>query len=258
MNAMSHAQVFAVLVQEQPPSATGRAGLDPRIARGLAVHRDTVRHALVEALRETFPAVRVGVGDDYFDALAMAFIAARPPTSPVLQEYGDAFAGFIVDFVPLQDWPWLQDLARIDWARREAYYAADAEPLSIQALQAVAVEHLLAARFVLHPSLRLLQAQHPLASLWFAHVDIDARDVDFDLAWHPEACQVWRIDERVHIRQVSDQTLVALRGLLAGKRLLSAMQEAFDGVPDPVAIKHLLHQLFEDRLLVAIHPLKTE
>lgn len=255
MSALSNACIVEALLRAEtipPPS------VDLRLERAIEVHRNTVRHALLAALRETFPAVRVAVDEDYFDALAAEFVAAHPPRSPVMQEYGGDFASFIDDFVPLQDWPWLADLARIDWARREAYHAADADPMAASELLALDPAALLAMRLELHPSLRLLESPHPLASLWFAHQQDDADDgaaaASAEIAWQAEACRVWRMDERVRVRRVSTREAAVLRALIDGRSLLCALWDGHAGEIDQAGTIQWFRQLIDDRLIVAMHP----
>lgn len=262
MNALPQARIVEALLRTTfEESSAADAIPDPRLRRALAVHRGTVRHALIEALREAFPAVRAAVGEEYFRALAAEFVARHPPRSPVLQEYGDGFAHFAAGFPPLRDWPWLADLARIDWARREAYHAADAAPMAILRWPAQDAAALLAMRFELHPSLRLLESPHPLASLWFAHQP-DAGDpgdgggdASVDVVWTAEACRVWRIGERVHVERTTASEVALLRALAQGRSLLLALWDAFDGALDQARIAPLLQRLIDDRLIVAVHPL---
>lgn len=127
-----------------------------------AVYRNNVAHSLREALGRRFSVVRRLVGDEFFGAMAAEFIAAHPPQSPVLQEWGWEFAGFLTEFPPVARLPYLPDVARIEWARGRAYHAADADPLDPSAL----VED---APIRLHPSLRLLRLDQPAVSIWAAN-----------------------------------------------------------------------------------------
>ncbi len=262
------ALIDTLLGRTAVPVAADGHPFDARLANAITVHRQTVRHALLEALRAAFPAVGVAVGADYFDALAAEFIARHPPRSPVLQTYGATFATFVSGFPPLHDWPWLADLARVDWARREAYHAADATPIAPSSLSSFTPASLSSARFTLHPSLRLLDSIHPVFSLWHAHqaddvLDRTAADAtagDTSIHWEAEACQVWRIDERVHVKPVPASTFAFLLALSEGRPLQSALWSAFDGDSDRIdadAITSLLRPLVEDRLIVAVLPSDT-
>ena len=112
----------------------GRALLDPQMATpdGLTgpdgetapkrfnVYRNNVIVSLCEALGESFPAVKALLGEEYFRALAQAFVTAHPPVSPVLIWYGAGFADFLDVFPPLKAYPYLGDVARLEWSWLQA------------------------------------------------------------------------------------------------------------------------------------------
>jgi len=106
--------------------------------RRLAVYRNNVRHALVSVLEAAFPVVRQLIGAECFTAAMLAFVARHPPGQPVLYGYGDRLPAFLAEFSPLaQPLPWLSDIARLEWARNEALFAAEEEPLTPARLAAV-------------------------------------------------------------------------------------------------------------------------
>lgn len=208
------------------------AGVHPaaQAAERFAVHQHTSRGGLVAALRSAYPAIVVALGDEYFDALAVEFMRDSPPSSPVLQEYSPQFAGFLEGFAPLAQWAWLGDVARIDWARREAYHAADAEPMSAWQLRVWPPEALLQASLQLHPSLRTLDSAHPAWSLWQRQQQpLDPASGD---TWQPQSIQVWRVGGHVHQRLLGAGE-AALRHALANARTLGqAMHRAQASDPE--------------------------
>lgn len=216
---------------------------DPRNQVRFAVHQHSVRHALLGALQAAFPLLRSRLGEADFAALAVAFIRADPPASPVMQEYGAGFADFIDIEHPLPLPPWCADLARLEWARREAFHAADSEPLALAELRAIALPTLLRSRFILGPSLRLLASPHPLFELWQGDAaspgTIDAR---------AQAVQVWRHEGGVHVRLLHPGNHALLCALRRGRPLLQALRAAQAGSPSFDA-GAALARLFEDRLI---------
>jgi hypothetical protein len=144
-------------------------GSDP--ARRLAVYRNNVVISLIDALAETFPVVQQLVGDEFFSAMAGVFVRGAPPQTRILAFYGEAFAGFIEQFEPAASVPYLVDVARLEMARVHAYHAADAEPVSDEAV-ALALAHADRAdelRLTLHPSVSVLTSPYAIVSLWAAH-----------------------------------------------------------------------------------------
>lgn len=151
-----------------PDAATpeGLVGPDGQTApKRFNVYRNNVIVSLTEALGRTFPAMKTLLGDEYFGALARVFIVAHPPQSPVLMWYGSDFAGFVEGFPPLADYPYLADVARVEWAWLQAYHAADVEPLDPAMLSAVAPEELGSVVFTKHPSAEIVASNWPILDL---------------------------------------------------------------------------------------------
>lgn len=129
------------------------------------VYRNNVIVSLCEALGQTFPAVRSLLGDEYFTALAKAFVTAHPPVSPVLIWYGGDFPGFLEAFPPLEAYPYLADVARAEWAWLQAYHAEDAAPLDPALLAAVDPHNLADIRLRRHPAAEVIASRWPLFDL---------------------------------------------------------------------------------------------
>jgi len=136
-----------------------------------AVYRNNVVSSLIDALADTFPVTCELVGDEFFRAMARVFVAAVPPRSPVLAEYGDEFPGFVADFPPARAVPYLADVARLEMLYLTAYHAADATPLDEAAFRGVLTHAnaLPALCLRLHPSTGVLRSAYAACSLWAAH-----------------------------------------------------------------------------------------
>lgn len=193
MNFQHFAEALLHPAAPCPPGLRTFDGSDP--AARFAVHRNNVVASLVAALAETFEVTRRLVGDDFFGAMARQFVCAHPPRSPVLADYGDAFAPFIAGFAPAAPLPYLPDMARLERARVRACHAADAAPLAGEAIAALITDPaaLAASRPALHPSLQLVVSDFGVVSLWAAHQGQgDIAQVD---AFAAEAALVLRDDD---------------------------------------------------------------
>lgn len=139
-------------------------------ARRLAVYRTNVHVALLRVLEGGFPATRRAVGEDSFRTVAIAFLRAAPPAEPRLHRWGGAFPAWLAEHPATAGSPWLADLARLEWAREEVYYAADAPVLTAAVLAAVPQERYPTLRLHLHPTARLLASPWPIDGLWRGEV----------------------------------------------------------------------------------------
>jgi hypothetical protein len=191
---------------------------DPRFA----VHRNNVVAGLVVALAETYPAVERLVGGAFFRAMGAEFVRACPPREPVLLHWGGAFADWLAGFAPAAGLPYLPDLARLEWARCEAYHAADAAAAGPERLTALAPEAQAAARLIPHPSLRLVASRFAVGSLW---ADVTGpRGGAIDLS-QPETVLIARPDWAVEVR-VPGPDVAGFLALLIEVRTLGEIAEA--------------------------------
>src|SRR5918994_1679990 len=71
--------------------------------------------------RCSFPATMRITGVDFFRAMARFHVRAKPPTSPLLFEYGRDFPDFIERYEYARSMPWLADVARLQGGRGDAF-----------------------------------------------------------------------------------------------------------------------------------------
>ena len=238
-HAATQAAFHAALWQQDPPAGLC-APLSAEVPRRFAVYRNNVRHSLSRALAARFPVVEALVGPAFFTAMAGVFIAEAPPASPVLQEWGGAFPGFLDRFAPVAHLPWLGCVARLEWDRGRAVHAADAVPVLPAALAVPAPE---ALRLRLHPSVALYRSDHAAVSIWQAHQPCATRG---PLPPGPEQALIGRQpDFAVVVVPVEAATHAVLRALAAGETLGRAAMQS-----DPTTALTLL---LRHGLIAAVH-----
>ncbi|WP_341913449.1 DNA-binding domain-containing protein [Ferrovibrio terrae] len=142
----------------------GLLAADP--AERFAVYRNNVVSGLSRALAAGFPAVEAIVGTEFFAAMAAIFVRQSPPASPVLLDYGATLPDFLRDFTPATELPYLADVARLELAYTRAFHATDAHPLAADTLGRLAADRIGGLRVTLHPSLQILRADYPAATIW--------------------------------------------------------------------------------------------
>jgi hypothetical protein len=210
-----------------PPALTSHTAQRPQ--KRFAVYRNNVVVSLVNALRNRFPATERIVGDEFFAAMARVFVTAHPPRSKILSEFGDDFPGFIAQFEPAAELPWLPDVARLEAARTRAYHAADAAPLSPDALAAIDPERIGELRIALHPSLQIVRSRFPVVTVWAMNAgEAELGAVDFDDA---QDALILRPHFDVSVRQLPQGGATFLLALAEGKTLAEAAGAALDDVP---------------------------
>jgi len=82
--------------------------------------------------------------------------------------------------------PYLPDVARLEWARIEAYFAADCVPIDPGRLASVAPEHLHSLTLSLHPSVQLIRSAYPIFRIW--DVNQDSHDTITNINFSQTEC----------------------------------------------------------------------
>jgi len=150
--------------QPLPESVTSHSADAP--ARRFNVYRNNFYASLIKVLAGRYAVVQRLVGEEFFRAMAKAYVEQDPPRSAMILAYGGGFADFLHRFPPVSDVPYLPDIARLEWARHTAYHAADATPLGAEDFAAIPGEQVAALRLMLHPSLRVVSSPYPIVSIW--------------------------------------------------------------------------------------------
>lgn len=219
----------AVLDMDLPPPGSIEAGRDEagRLLR-FNIYRNNVFVALVSALEARFPVVSRIVGIDFFKAAARVYAGAEPSRSAYL-DYGMSFPEFLAGFEPVADTPYLPDVARIEWARHEAYNAPDAVPLTATAFAALSPD--LDTALALHPAARIMSSTYPIHAIWAANAR-DGASGPLELPDHGEAVLVTRPDEEVAVRAINLGAAAFASALVEGATLGEAYERTASAVPE--------------------------
>ena len=193
------------------------------------IYRNNVTVSLINTLMATFPATMRVTGVDFFRAMARFHVRATPPTSPLLFEYGHDFPNFIEHYEYAKAMPWLADVARIERAWLDAYHAADAEPLSPQALASIPAEQLADTVLTPHSATRILRSPFPAVTIFVAN-RIDGPG-DLTKETEPEDALVTRPHLEVILRRLPPGGAVFLTRLIAGETFGAAAELAFADFP---------------------------
>lgn len=215
----------------------------------LALYRGNLTATWDKVLSSAYPVIRALLGAEFFAPLARAYGIARPSNNADLNQFGDQFAQFLAGFDHVAQYPYLPDMARLEWALHRAHYAPDAAALTAQALAALAPEQFEHARFGLHPACTLIQSPWAVLPLWFAHQDDSGIGFPDDMA--VASCGiVARPLFRPVVTALSDGAHAALAVLDAGGAMGEALDAAFE-IDDGFDIAAHLRQWIDLGLLAA-------
>lgn len=134
------------------------AGQLERVLLGLKAHANTINHARIVALEETFPLTRQHMGEAPFNALARTFAETHVARASDINHIGASFPDYLRDAAT-------RELAQIEWAWLESYHAAEAVPMALTDFTALSEAALLALQVAPHPSVRCVTISTPIAAV---------------------------------------------------------------------------------------------
>jgi Putative DNA-binding domain len=198
--------------------------------RRFAVYRNNVVTGLVKALKSRFPVIEKIVGEEFFAAMARAFVVERPPRSPLLATYGDEFATFVATFEPARELAYLADVARLEAARTRAYHAADAASVRASEFAALDGYAVGGIRIDLLPSTEIVRSRHPIVTIWA--MNSGEQELAPIENWCGEDALVFRAYLDVEVRMLPPGGGAFLLALAAGRPLGEAAEAALANYPE--------------------------
>jgi hypothetical protein len=176
-----------------------------------------------KVLSSAFPVVRQLMGEEFFSALTRAFGMAHPSDNPDLNHFGANFASFLATFEHVADYPYLPDMARLEWVLHRAYYAPEAAALTPDMLAALSPDDFELARFALHPTASLFHSSRAVVALWQAGEAAFPSDLDA-----PGYAVVARPRWKAELASLSAAAHAALSALEGGAKMGEALDAAFE------------------------------
>lgn len=219
--ADDQARFIAVLQQGPAAFPDGLFADHPdRVLLGLKAHANTISHARLIALEDSFLRTRQAMGQDAFNLVSRDFIELPDVRTSKLVQIGEGFAAFLAATDADQAHC---DLAQIEWAWLQAYHAADAAPMLLADLAGLDEAGLLDLPIIPHPASRLVPVQSDIRALLPELEGSSAPDARHLLITRPDA------EVLLHPLSALQADLAARAGNLACMRnLLSAAIEDAD------------------------------
>jgi len=179
---------------------------------------------LVGVLREDFPRVAACLDTERFTDLTLRYLARYRSAHPSVRHVGARFAEFLASDAEAETWPFLPNLARLEWARLEVFDAPEAEPLRVAQLQAIPPADWSALTFKPIAAVQVLHSAWPVHEIWAAVGDGRLCEPVRLAETH---LRIWRDGFTVYQASMDAAERLALEGVLAGESF-AAVCEAIE------------------------------
>jgi Putative DNA-binding domain len=198
----------------------------------LDVYRNNVFGGLTQALRLTYPAVHVLVGEAFFNHMTKGYIRDHVSISGDLTHFGSGFPAFLEGLPLAGDLPYLPDMAYLEWLCHLSYYAMDYAPLALERLASLPPERYDSLRFRLHPACYLFASGYPIHQIWRICQPDHAGNETVDISLGGANLIVQRTGLRVMPRPLGCGEFALLETFSAGQRFAEACSAALKAEPE--------------------------
>jgi hypothetical protein len=179
----------------------------------LDIYADMYFYRIRDCLKEDFVAVCAVTGDAAFHNLITDYLLVHPSSHFSLRYVGQHLPAFVRTHALGEQWPYLADLATLEWSILEAFDAPDAEPLTPVSLATIPADGWAELRFELTPSLRLLRLEWPVHDVW---ARTQRQEEVGEVCAVQTFIRVWRQNLRVFHRAIDPTECAALDALSKG------------------------------------------
>lgn len=221
-------QTFAAALFEVDSEGQALAqlkGADNRSRFGL--YRGNLTAGWNKTLSAAYPVLRQLVGEEFFSALSRAYGMQHPSDNADLNHFGAQFAAFLEAFPHVAEYPYLPDMARLEWALHRAHYAADVQGIAAGELAALTPAQMETARLKLHPACCLLASAWAIVPLWQAHQPGGGQQFPSAMRAHSYGL-IARPRWKTEVVSLSSSAHAALSALAAGASFGAALDAAFE------------------------------
>ena len=192
----------------------------PDPGNGMKVYRSNLIFGMLQALKDTYPFCLALLGENNFNFLGREYIYGHPSTHSDLTHYGEGLGDFLSGRPEIKAWPFLADVAKLEWALDRAFYSPGESSLSMADI------HDSGAAFRLKSSVTLLESAYRLFGPWeiFTNQGLQALPQN-PFASGDEALMVFAKAGEPQVMPVEFETAALVRGLAQSLTLETIAQE---------------------------------
>lgn len=189
----------------------------------LAIYGDGYFARLTDCLGHNFPSLKNVLGEDVFERLIKNYLVKHPSRFRSVDEVGHRLAEFLASRSNDGGWKFLPDLARLEWACHQSFYADNGPAVDTAAWAKRTAADWERARLIFAPSMKRVRLRWPVIGLW-REEGLWSKGRLKNLRPRPVECLVFRNrDFQVRAWETPPGAESALRALVRGEPLGKAL-----------------------------------
>ena len=184
-----------------------------------------------DAMAEGYPAIQHLYGHEKFIELTKKYMQEYPSHYYNLTNTGQHLADYFLSHAKDYEWPFLADLANLEWQISKAFHSFEAEPFKPAQLAGIPLEEWDKTTLHFQPSVSLIQSRWSILDLWKVRTQ-DHAEIDLDKIATPQKILIARQGHKVRTEILDDYQYRLIRELLNGKTLGAACEALAEQVKE--------------------------
>ena len=192
------------------------------------IYRNGYYRSAIDSMGSNYPAVLALLGEDYFRGLAKQYVTQFPPSAGSLVGYGGEFASFLAEHDISQQLPYLSDVAKLDRAWLNVYFAAENAPITVDEISTLMgrVDDIAMHQLELCTAIDIVSLDYAVTPVWQILKETGRLNTAIEVIKKPEYVLLWRQHSEVLIRPLTSVEFKFLSGLNTGLNLGEAAEIA--------------------------------
>lgn len=181
----------------------------------LAIYSNAYRSRLVDALAISYPVLKSFLGCEEYESLAHLYIAAKPSSFQSLRWFGGELAEFLSTSSDYRQFPYLAELAKIEWSMTLVFDAANSYVVKLAEMTDIPPTAWATMTLQAHPSVYLVNLSWNVVQIWQT-ITRDQTLIDPIKTETPVSWVFWRKDVTNHFCSLTEDEGWAVSALLNG------------------------------------------
>lgn len=244
-----------------PKEALSWISVNPsnNVSDRLEIYAEAYFTRVLESMKSDFQITHRVLGEISFQKLVSDYLKKHPSQTTNIGELGRYFPDYIASYDDLKEVPFLEALAKMEWLMIEAFYANDTGFLNRSIIGALTDEDWAVAKFILAPSIFLVESIWPLDQFWKYHDEsIELDSIQFEPFSNKKGYLIFRENGIVSIEELLSPSFFILQKLNSGQSLISTLEESQNKFSE-IDIASQIMNWFNDWVRRGfIHDLKTK
>lgn len=179
---------------------------------------------LLESMKSDFSISAQILGDVSFQKLVCDYIKQHPSSSASLADVGRYFSKFVGTYSDLKHVRFLEPVMEMEWLFIESFYADDSGFLDSSLLVNMSDEDWETAKFILAPSVFLIESTWPLDSI--SKMQVEDFDLDQLIEFNrPHGFLMSRKSGTVSLESMTEAQFGLIKKLKQGESLMSSLEQ---------------------------------